>query len=128
MLVMNAHKHPATHSRILVVILADLGDILLATPALRALRHRFPTAHIDLLTTPTGAKVLGGQGNREQRTENRERRTENGEQRTENREQRDEQENKRTREQENKLKPRSLCSLVPLLLCSIRLFLQSTYA
>src|SRR6266571_4477005 len=46
--------------RILVVKLADLGDLLTATPALRALRLRFPTAQIDALVTPNSAVVLSG--------------------------------------------------------------------
>lgn len=47
-------------SRILVVKLADLGDALTATPALRALRATFPDATIDALVTPAGAAVLDG--------------------------------------------------------------------
>jgi heptosyltransferase-2 len=35
--------------RILVIRFSSLGDILLAAPALRALRARFPNAHLDLL-------------------------------------------------------------------------------
>jgi heptosyltransferase-2 len=46
--------------RILVVRLATLGDMLLATPALRALRARFPEAYIGVLTTPRSAPVLRG--------------------------------------------------------------------
>ncbi|MEM7029179.1 MAG: WecB/TagA/CpsF family glycosyltransferase [Chloroflexota bacterium] len=37
--------------RILVIKLADIGDVLTATPALRALRQTFPDATIDLLLT-----------------------------------------------------------------------------
>jgi lipopolysaccharide heptosyltransferase II len=48
--------------RILVVKLADLGDLLTATPALRALRLSFPTARIDALVTPGSAKLLDGLG------------------------------------------------------------------
>jgi heptosyltransferase-2 len=44
--------------RILVVTLADLGDALLTTPALHALRWALPYARIDVLTTPVGAKAL----------------------------------------------------------------------
>ncbi len=38
-------------AKILVIKLADLGDVLTATPALRALRHRYPDATIDVLLT-----------------------------------------------------------------------------
>ncbi|MBF6590993.1 MAG: glycosyltransferase family 9 protein [Ktedonobacterales bacterium] len=44
--------------RILVVKLAGLGDLLLATPALRALRARYPTARIDALVTTEAAPLL----------------------------------------------------------------------
>ena len=46
--------------RILVVKLATLGDMLTATPALRALRASFPRAHIGVLATPGSAAVLRG--------------------------------------------------------------------
>jgi lipopolysaccharide heptosyltransferase II len=46
--------------RILVVKLADLGDLLTATPALRALRLSFPDARIDALVTPSSAPLLRG--------------------------------------------------------------------
>ena len=44
--------------RILVIKLASLGDVLLATPALRALRLRYPAAHLDVLTTAGSAPLL----------------------------------------------------------------------
>lgn len=44
--------------RILVIKLADIGDALTATPALRALRKTFPTAHITVLTKPAPAMLL----------------------------------------------------------------------
>lgn len=44
--------------RILVVKLADIGDAVLATPAISALRRAFPTARIDALTTPNARAVL----------------------------------------------------------------------
>jgi len=40
-----------TPARILVIKLADIGDVLTATPALRALRQTYPQAMIDLLLT-----------------------------------------------------------------------------
>lgn len=45
-------------ARILVVKLATIGDLLLATPALRALRASYPQGTIDLLVTPSSAGVL----------------------------------------------------------------------
>ena len=44
--------------RILVVKLADLGDLLTATPALRALRLSFPRARIHALVTPSSSVLL----------------------------------------------------------------------
>ncbi|HEY7848791.1 MAG TPA: glycosyltransferase family 9 protein [Ktedonobacterales bacterium] len=44
--------------RILVVKLATLGDLLLATPMLRALRARYPDARLDLLTSEVAAPLM----------------------------------------------------------------------
>src|SRR4051794_26754166 len=44
--------------RMLVVKLADLGDLLLSEPALRSLRDAYPTARIDLLVPPTSATLV----------------------------------------------------------------------
>lgn len=44
--------------RILVIKLADIGDVLTATPALAALRRRYPAATLELLTTPAAAAVV----------------------------------------------------------------------
>ena len=44
--------------RILVVKLSDIGDVLTATPALRALRESFPAARLDALIPPNSAPVL----------------------------------------------------------------------
>src|SRR5713226_2194319 len=46
------------NAHVLVVKLAGIGDLLLATPALRALRETYPQAHIDLLVTPASAGLL----------------------------------------------------------------------
>lgn len=47
-------------AHILVVKLAGIGDLLLATPALQALRDTYPQAKIDLLVTPDSAGLLNG--------------------------------------------------------------------
>lgn len=46
---------PAAPRRVLVVKLADLGDALLTTPLVRALRDAWPSAALDVLTTPQAA-------------------------------------------------------------------------
>lgn len=60
---MRLHQHAEAillppDARILVVKLATIGDLLLATPALRSLRESYPRATIDLLVTPSSAGVL----------------------------------------------------------------------
>lgn len=47
-------------AHILVIKMAGIGDLLLATPALRALRETYPLARIDLLVTPASAGLLDG--------------------------------------------------------------------
>ena len=49
-----------TPRRLLAVRLATLGDVLIVTPALRALRASFPDAYIGALVTPGSAVVLRG--------------------------------------------------------------------
>ena len=46
--------------RELAVKLADVGDTLTVTPALRALRVRFPSTEISVLVTPHTAGLLDG--------------------------------------------------------------------
>jgi ADP-heptose:LPS heptosyltransferase len=46
--------------RLVVVKTRALGDTLLATPALRALRQGFPRAHITVVVSPAGQAVLEG--------------------------------------------------------------------
>ena len=49
---------PPKPKRILAIKLADLGDVLNITPALRALRETFPAAQIDVLVNPHTAVLL----------------------------------------------------------------------
>ncbi len=46
--------------RYLIVELADIGDLIVSTPALAALRKARPDAHITLLTTTHSAPVIAG--------------------------------------------------------------------
>ncbi len=48
--------------RILLVQLADIGDLVLTTPALHALREAQPQAHLTLLTTSHSAPLVEGAG------------------------------------------------------------------
>ncbi len=48
--------------RILAIKLADLGDVLNITPALRALRQTFPNARLDALVNPHTAMILQNSG------------------------------------------------------------------
>ena len=60
----NPHTRSITlppDTRILVVKMAGIGDLLLATPALRALRESYPQAHIDLLVTPEASARLSAE-------------------------------------------------------------------
>lgn len=52
--------HPHTIRRILVVKPCCLGDLLMATPALRTLAHHYAHARIDVLTSTWAAPALAG--------------------------------------------------------------------
>jgi lipopolysaccharide heptosyltransferase II len=43
--------------RLLAVRLDSMGDVLMTTPAIRAIRRSLPDAHVALLTSPAGAEV-----------------------------------------------------------------------
>jgi lipopolysaccharide heptosyltransferase II len=43
--------------KVLVVRLDNLGDLLMTTPAIAAIRHSLPSVHITLLASPSGAAV-----------------------------------------------------------------------
>ena len=46
--------------RILVIQFRQIGDVLLSTPVLRALRQAYPQSHIAFLVEPSPARVLQG--------------------------------------------------------------------
>lgn len=51
--------HAAIH-KILYINLAFIGDIVLSTPTIRALREKYPTAVIDMLVIPWAAQAATG--------------------------------------------------------------------
>jgi predicted lipopolysaccharide heptosyltransferase III len=56
---MMAVDHTAIH-KILYINLAFIGDLVLSTPTIRALRKKYPNAVIDMLVVPWAAQVVGG--------------------------------------------------------------------
>ena len=46
--------------RILVIQLRRIGDVILTTPAVAALKARWPRAELDFLVEPAGAEALAG--------------------------------------------------------------------
>ena len=46
--------------KILAIELGGLGDLLLATPSLRALKKRYPDAHLTVLSIPRSAEMVEG--------------------------------------------------------------------
>jgi ADP-heptose:LPS heptosyltransferase len=53
---------PQSFERILVIEPWNIGDVVLATPILRALRRRYPKARISILARPHGRELLEGSG------------------------------------------------------------------
>jgi ADP-heptose:LPS heptosyltransferase len=47
-------------NRILIIKLGALGDVVLATPQLRAIVEAYPEAEVTLLTSPAGAELVRG--------------------------------------------------------------------
>jgi ADP-heptose:LPS heptosyltransferase len=54
---MTVDKQWSAARRILIVRLDNLGDVLVTTPAIRAVRQALPLARITLLASPVGAQV-----------------------------------------------------------------------
>ncbi|MCM8795007.1 MAG: lipopolysaccharide heptosyltransferase II [Candidatus Omnitrophica bacterium] len=52
------YEECARQLRILVIKLSSIGDVVLATPSLRALRGRFPKAHITVLVGRESREIL----------------------------------------------------------------------
>src|ERR687894_2222966 len=48
---------PETLRRVLLIRLDNLGDVLLTTPAFRAVRQALPNAHLALLAGPAGCEI-----------------------------------------------------------------------
>src|SRR6266571_3587399 len=49
-----------TAERILVIQFRQIGDVLLSTPVLQALRQHYPQSYIAFLTEPSPGRVLQG--------------------------------------------------------------------
>jgi ADP-heptose:LPS heptosyltransferase len=58
-----SRRVPANPQKILVGLISPIGDTLLATPALAALRRAFPQAEIAVMVAPSNAGVLSGNPN-----------------------------------------------------------------
>ena len=47
-------------AKILIIQLRRIGDVLLTTPVIRALREKYPTSRLDFLVEKPGAEILAG--------------------------------------------------------------------
>src|SRR5438105_7504893 len=54
----SGNRAHAQFSRILLIRLRQIGDVVFTTPAVRALRQQFPDAHLAYIVEPAGAPVL----------------------------------------------------------------------
>ena len=57
---MTTHIEPTSVHKILFINLAYIGDVILSTPLVRALKKHYPSATIDMLITPSTAEVASG--------------------------------------------------------------------
>lgn len=55
---LDVYREASEHLRILVIKLSAVGDLVLITPSLRALRTRFPKAHLSVLVGVQGRELL----------------------------------------------------------------------
>jgi lipopolysaccharide heptosyltransferase II len=56
---MKVYKEAVESFKILIIKWSALGDIILSLPALKAIRKKFPLAHIALLTSTQGIEIAG---------------------------------------------------------------------
>ena len=56
----NERQFPDSPGRILLVKTHAIGDTIMITPAIKALRNRYPNAHIGLLTGLSSMKIIQG--------------------------------------------------------------------
>src|SRR5438876_7554803 len=54
----NTHDKPCAQPRILVIRPDHLGDLVLATPVLNALKEHVPDAHITMMVGPWSREVV----------------------------------------------------------------------
>ena len=59
-IILPSGRGPKEVKRIAVIELAHLGDVLVATPAIRLLRKKFPGAHIAVVVSPWSEDIITG--------------------------------------------------------------------